>query len=224
MSRVFIFFIYSVATLMLSCKPSGRNNEVKEEISQIEINKIALDIDSTSNKLKKVPSSGTANLEVGFFEKDSFLYKNITRLNDIEVYKLKQYKGKTSGHDQFRLIAYNEISNNFDTYILFDDYYGEAGSYILYTIDSLGFTISSIEFKGGDGWENGGYSVDSEFLNDTVVSQIYKSWTREQDSLGNYLPTWTNQLRTKKFVIDESGAIYLKSTHEDQFERQKERI
>ena len=152
--------------------------------------------------------------DIGFFKKDSFLLQDISSLSELDINNLPHYKKRNDNQDRFKLVSYQTISDNFETYILFDEYYSEAGSYVLYTVDSLGYLINLIELKGGDGLENGGYFTNSEFINSTLILNKNTEYLREKSESGSFLNTWQLNITEVKYSISESGEIYIESESE----------
>lgn len=214
-----IVLTYFILFLFTSCQSDNSKEVEIPHFSQ----KKNID-DSTENKLIRVATSGNAVYDIGFFDKKLFLDSNIVQLKQIEnIYSLPIYKGRASQEEQFRLISYNNIYNNFDTYILFDELCGEAGCYELCTIDSLGFVINKIEFKGGDGWENGGYSTESKFIDKDLIKQTTEKYDKEIDEFGNYLSTWTKKITITEYLISNNGFIYIKNKQDSVFSNLNER-
>lgn len=217
-----VVLTYSILFLSTYCQSD--NSDSSKEVVILQLSQKMNMTDSTENKLIRVTSQGNAVYDLGFFDKKLFLDSNIVQLKEIEnIYAFPIYKGRTSQEEQFRLIAYNNVYSNFETYILFDELGGEAGCYALCNIDSLGFVIDMIEFKGGDGWENGGYSTESKFVNKDLIKQTTEQTDREVDEFGEYLSTWTKKITKTEYLISSNGFIYIKNKKDSVLTGLKER-
>ncbi|UII26072.1 hypothetical protein LVD15_22640 [Fulvivirga maritima] len=165
-------------------------------------------------RLKPRPQMSESQFDVGHFPQDQFKFQDIKSLSELDVYKLPHYKKRNAHQSRFRLVSYQSISENFYTYILFDEFYGEAGAFMLYTVDTSGYLINLIEFKGGDGDDNGGYFTNSEFINDTLLLSRNTKYIREKSESGNLLDTWQLKIKEVEYSIAKTGEIFIKSERE----------
>ena len=170
--------------------------------------------------LKPKPEISQSLFNIGLFEKDSFLLTNICLLPKIDIYNLSLHKSRNGDIETLRLVSFQQISNDFSTYIVFDDYCGEAGCYMLYTVDTSGYLINSIEFNGGEGYEFGGYITSSKFLNDTLILNSYSNYKREKDASGKFLKTWEIETIETKYSIAKDGEIFINSKKKSLLKKQ----
>jgi hypothetical protein len=205
-----ITFIFSI--LLSSCLNKGDeflNETLIEEIIQPKA------IRTTSNKY-------LINKEFGIHHPDSFLTVNPKIIDTLDIYRVKRIQTKTGTDKQYALIYHHIVSEEFNCYIVFDDYFGEAGAYLLITINAKGFVIDFIEFQGGDAWENGGYKSSSYFASNNGIQNTIIESKKNTNKDGYYLNSWTNKTKVTNYTINKIGKFNF--SIQDEFIEEKDSI